>query len=170
MSQSKLYVHAALACVLLLAACAKTQAPPQGPVEVGVVVLQPQSAVLQTELPGRTSAIETSEVRPQVNGIIIDRKFIEGGLVKRGDVLYEIDPAPYAAALAQAQAQLANARAALTTAKLKADRYADLVKINAVSRQDDDDAAGRRRARPPPACSSFRPRCRPRRSTSATPG
>jgi membrane fusion protein (multidrug efflux system) len=140
LSQSKLYVHAALACTLWLAACAKAQPAPQGPAEVGIVVLQPQSAVLQTELPGRTSAIETSEVRPQVNGIIVDRKFTEGGLVKRGDVLYEIDPAPYAAALAQAQAQLANARAALTTAKLKADRYTDLVKINAVSKQDADDA------------------------------
>jgi membrane fusion protein (multidrug efflux system) len=140
LSQSKLYVHAALVFVLGLTACAKTQPPPSGPAEVGIVVIQPETAVLQTELPGRTSAIETSEVRPQVNGIIVDRKFVEGGLVKKGDVLYEIDPAPYAAALAQAQAQLANARAALTTAKLKADRYTDLVKINAVSKQDADDA------------------------------
>jgi membrane fusion protein (multidrug efflux system) len=105
-----------------------------------VIVLQPQTTLLQTELPGRTSAVETSEVRPQVGGIILDRKFTEGGLVKRGEVLYQIDPAPYQAALAQAQAQLANARAALTTAKLKSDRFADLVKINAVSKQDADDA------------------------------
>jgi len=79
-------------------------------------------------------------VRPQVNGIILSRPFIEGSTVRQGQVLYQIDPAPYRAAYAQAQAQLANAQAALTTAKLKADRYADLVKINAVSRQDYDDA------------------------------
>lgn len=106
-----------------------------------MVVLHPQVAALEAELPGRTSAFETSEVRPQVNGLIQARMFTEGSMVHRGQLLYQIDPATYRAAYAQAQAQLANARAVLTTAKLKADRYADLVKINAVSRQDADDAA-----------------------------
>jgi membrane fusion protein (multidrug efflux system) len=125
---------------LSLTACGKPKAPPQGPPEAGYVVLQPQVAALKVELPGRTSAIETSEVRPQVSGIVLSRLFTEGSDVHRGQVLYQIDPAPYRAALAQTQGQLANARATLTTAKLKADRYTDLVKINAVSRQEADDA------------------------------
>jgi membrane fusion protein (multidrug efflux system) len=128
----------ALAC--LLAGCGKPSPPAPAPPEVGVVVLQPQTAAIETELPGRTSAIETADVRPQVNGVILSRPFTEGSNVRRGQVLYQIDPAPYRAAYAQAQAQLVNAQAAQTTAKLKADRYDDLVKINAVSRQDDDDA------------------------------
>jgi membrane fusion protein (multidrug efflux system) len=95
---------------------------------------------LTAELPGRTAPYETSDVRPQVNGIIISRPFTEGSNVRAGQVLYQIDPAPYRAALDQARAQEANARANLATAKVKAERYADLVKINAVSRQDYDDA------------------------------
>jgi membrane fusion protein (multidrug efflux system) len=95
---------------------------------------------LTTELPGRTSPYETSDVRPQVNGILIGRPFVEGSVVRAGQLLYQIDPAPYRAALDQARAQEANAEANLATTKVKADRYADLVKINAVSRQDNDDA------------------------------
>lgn len=126
---------------LSLGACGKHQDQQQGgPVEAGVVVLQPQTTALTVELPGRTSAIETSDVRPQVSGIVQARLFTEGSNVRQGQVLYQIDPATYRAALAQAQGQLANARAGLTSAKLKAERYADLVKINAVSRQDADDA------------------------------
>jgi len=107
---------------------------------VGYVVVEPQSAVLTTELPGRTNAFLTSDVRPQVNGIIKSRLFLEGSNVHAGQVLYQIDPAPYQAAYDQAKALLANAQAAETTDKLKAERYADLVKINAVSKQDYDDA------------------------------
>jgi membrane fusion protein (multidrug efflux system) len=126
---------------LSLGACGKPKDQQQGgPVEAGVVVLQPQTTALTVELPGRTSAIETSDVRPQVSGIVQARLFTEGSDVRRGQVLYQIDPATYRAALAQAQGQLANARAGLTSARLKAERYADLVKINAVSRQDADDA------------------------------
>ena len=104
------------------------------------MVLQAQSANIQTELAGRTSAIETADVRPQVTGIILARPFTEGAQVSRGQVLYQIDPAPYQAALAVAQAQLANAQAVDRTAKLKSQRYDDLLKTNSVSRQDADDA------------------------------
>lgn len=110
------------------------------PPEVGVVTIEAQPVVLQTELPGRTSPYAISDVRPQVNGIIKERLFTEGSNVKAGQVLYQIDPAPYRAAYDQAKAQLANAQANLVTAQLKSDRYADLVKINAISRQDADDA------------------------------
>jgi membrane fusion protein (multidrug efflux system) len=104
------------------------------------VVVEPQSAVLTTELPGRTNAYQTSDVRPQVNGIIKARLFTEGSNVRAGQLLYQIDPAPYQAAYDQSKAVLANAQAAETTDRLKAQRYAELIKINAVSKQDYDDA------------------------------
>ncbi len=118
----------------------KPPPPPQGPPQVGVVTLQAQSVTRTTELPGRTSPTLSSDVRPQVNGLIKARLFVEGSNVRAGQVLYQIDPAPYQAALDQAKGTLANAQANLTTMRLQAQRYADLVKINAVSRQDNDNA------------------------------
>ena len=105
------------------------------------MVIRSEPVSLQTELPGRTNPFTVSEVRPQVSGIVLSREFQEGSNVRQGQVLYRIDPATYRAAVAQAQGQLANAEANLTTTRLRAERYADLVKINAVSRQDYDDAA-----------------------------
>ncbi|WP_240002352.1 efflux RND transporter periplasmic adaptor subunit [Oleisolibacter albus] len=113
---------------------------PQGPMEVGVVEIQPRRLDVTTELPGRTSAYRVAEVRPQVNGIIQKRLFQEGGLVKAGQQLYQIDPAPYEAALASARAQLAEAEANLKALQAKAERYKDLVKNSTVSRQSYDDA------------------------------
>jgi membrane fusion protein (multidrug efflux system) len=107
---------------------------------VSVVTIEAQPVTLDSELPGRTSPFETSDVRPQVNGIIKARLFKEGSNVRAGQLLYQIDPAPYRATYDQAMAQLASAKASLITAKLKAERYADMVKINAVSHQDADDA------------------------------
>ena len=136
----------------LLDACAKRSGgqggmggpggPGQGgpPPEVGVVTLRASSVTLTTELTGRTSPFETSDVRPQVGGIIIARPFTEGANVRAGQVLYRIDPAPYRAAYDQARAQLANAEANVITAQNKAQRYGELVKINGVSKQDYDDA------------------------------
>lgn len=112
----------------------------RGPAEVGVVTLQAEPVTLQTELPGRTTPFEVSDVRPQVGGVIKARLFTEGADVKAGQLLYQIDPAPYRAAYDQAAAQLAGADASLATAKAKAERYADLVKIKGVSQQDYDDA------------------------------
>ncbi len=113
---------------------------PQGPSPVGVMVMHVEPVALTTELSGRTASILVSDVRPQVGGLIKARLFTEGGLVKQGQALYQIDPAPFQAALAQAQGALANAQAGLTTARLKADRYKELVAINAVSKQANDDA------------------------------
>lgn len=132
-----------LAAVLALAACDSKQAgtpPPAGPVEVSVVTLETQRVALTTDLPGRTSAFRVAEVRPQVSGIVLKRLFEEGTEVKAGQQLYQIDPATYQAALQSAQADLAKARATLKSVEAKAARYADLVQINAVSRQDYDDA------------------------------
>jgi membrane fusion protein (multidrug efflux system) len=100
------------------------------------MTIQPQPVTLEADLPGRTIPYQVSDVRPQIGGIIQARLFEEGSDVHAGQLLYRIDPAPYQAAYDQAVAQLANARAVLGSAKLKAARYADMVKIAAVSRQD----------------------------------
>src|SRR6185503_4624400 len=96
---------------------------------------------LVIELAGRTTAYETSEVRPQVSGVIKARRFTEGSVVRQGQTLYEIDPSLYRAAVAQAQANLANAEAAQAAAEAKAARYKPLADIEAVSKQDYTDAA-----------------------------
>lgn len=107
---------------------------------VGYIVVKTEPVTLSTELPGRTSAYQSSDVRPQINGIIKSRLFKEGGDVRLGQPLYQIDPAPYRAAYDQAKAQLAGAEANLVTTQAKAQRYGELVKINGVARQDYDDA------------------------------
>jgi membrane fusion protein (multidrug efflux system) len=111
-----------------------------GPPEVGIVTLKAEPVELTTVLPGRTNPYAISDVRPQVSGIVQARMFVEGANVRAGQVLYQIDPAPYRAAYDQARAQLASAEASLATAKVKAERYGDLVKINGVAKQDYDDA------------------------------
>jgi membrane fusion protein, multidrug efflux system len=115
--------------------------PGGGTPEVGVVVLQGQRVAITTELPGRTSPYLMAEVRPQVNGIIQKRLFDEGTDVKAGDVLYQIDPAPYEASYANAKAALARAEANLPSIRSKVERYKELVEISAVSRQEYDDAS-----------------------------
>ncbi len=134
-----------LAGYLVLAGCGKQSAavvktPGTAP-EVGVVIVQPQRVALTTELAGRTSAYLIAEVRPQVGGIIQKRLFTEGADVKAGEVLYQIDPAAYQAAYNSAKAALSRTEANLIPARLKAERYKELVQINAVSQQDYDDAS-----------------------------
>ncbi|HSG61432.1 MAG TPA: efflux RND transporter periplasmic adaptor subunit, partial [Pseudomonadales bacterium] len=102
------------------------------------VAVQPQS--IQVELPGRSRAFLEAEVRPQVSGIITKRSFVEGGEVKQGESLYQIDSATYKAALVSAQADMARAQAGLASAKAKAARYQQLVTTNAISKQDFDEA------------------------------
>ncbi len=111
------------------------------PVEVGVVTVRPERAVLTTELPGRTTAYRIAEIRPQVNGIILERAFTEGSDVAAGGLLYRIDPAPYQAAYDQAKAALAMAEANLPAIRSRAERMKELVAIHAVGEQDADDAA-----------------------------
>jgi membrane fusion protein (multidrug efflux system) len=130
----------ACASALTLSACGGSQPPAPQPPAVGVVTLKVESAPLLNELPGRISAFETAEVRPQISGIIRRRLFQEGGFVQAGQMLYEIDDAPYRAALAQAQGSLARANAAIRSTGLQAQRYKDLAAINAVSKQEYDDA------------------------------
>ncbi|ORM64338.1 efflux transporter periplasmic adaptor subunit [Pantoea rodasii] len=128
--------------VMLVAACdqSSNQQAAATTTEVGVKTLQNESVTLDSQLAGRVTGSMTSEVRPQVEGIILKRLFTEGDEVKAGQVLYQIDPASYQASYDQALAQLKNAQALVKSSKLKAERYAALVKENGVSRQDADDA------------------------------
>lgn len=114
---------------------------PANPPEVGIIIVKPERVALSTELSGRTSAYLIAEVRPQVSGIIKKRLFTEGSDVKAGEVLYQIDPATYQAAYNNAKASLTRAEANVVPARLKAERYKELVKINAVSKQDYDDVS-----------------------------
>jgi membrane fusion protein, multidrug efflux system len=131
-----------LAGVTLAVGCGGAQAPPpSGPVEVAVVTVSSERVVLTTELPGRTAAFLIAEVRPQVNGIIQERRFVEGSTVSAGALLYQIDPAPYQAAYDQAKAALAIAEANLPAVRSRAERLKGLVEIRAAGQQDYDDAA-----------------------------
>jgi membrane fusion protein, multidrug efflux system len=109
--------------------------PPPGPTPVGVIIVAEQPVQLSTELPGRTSAYETSDVRPQVDGIVRARLFTEGEYVRAGQPLYRIDPIAYEAQAANARASVAKARAATIAADGQVRRYAELVKRDFVSKQ-----------------------------------
>jgi len=142
-----LFRYIALGAVLLnglwLIGCDRkieAQQAPKVP-EVAIVVIQPQRIELTTELPGRTSAYRISEIRPQVNGIIQKRLFQEGSDVKAGQLLYQIDPAPFQVAYDSAKASLGKSQANLPSIKLRVERYKELLVDRAVSQQDYDDAA-----------------------------
>lgn len=145
----------AVACALLgaaasLAGCggAKGGDRQKGPPEVGFVVVQPTAVPIVTRLGGRTVAFESSEVRPQVSGIVQKRLFTEGGMVRAGQPLFQIDPSLYQAAVNQAQANLQSARASAEAAGAKAERYRPLAAMQAVAQQDYADAlAAARQAR-----------------------
>jgi membrane fusion protein, multidrug efflux system len=123
---------------MLLASCSHKTPPPAPPApRVTVVTVQAQAVPFTTELPGRVTAYRTADVRPQVNGIILKRLFVEGSEVKAAQQLYQIDPAPYQAAYDSAVAAEASARSL-------AERYKPLVEANAVSKQDYDNAVATR--------------------------
>lgn len=143
---ARLPLLAALGGLILLPACddqpqqaaaASAQTPPP---PVTVVTIHRQPIPVTTELPGRTTAFREAAVRPQVNGVVQERLFTEGQPVQAGQSLYQIDPAPYRAALASAEAALARAEATAKSAELTANRYRRLVRAQAVSQQNLDDA------------------------------
>ena len=131
-------------CALgLLGACREAPKPAAAPPAVPEVVvrtLQAQTVPLRTELPGRTAPFMTAEVRPQVGGIIRRQPFTEGTQVKAGQVLYEIDPAPFQAAVSQQEGAVANAQATLNSTRALAERYKALLAHNGVSKQEYDNA------------------------------
>lgn len=116
------------------------QRPPQGPIAVSVMTIKEQPVEIQSELKGRLSAVSEAEVRPQVTGIIQTINAKDGASVKKGDVLYKIDPAVYKAAYNQSVAALNTVKADLFTAKNKFERYDALAAKKAISAQDADDA------------------------------
>jgi membrane fusion protein (multidrug efflux system) len=118
----------------------EAQQAPKVP-EVAIVTIQPQRIELTTELPGRTLAFRIAEIRPQVNGIIQKRLFQEGSDVKAGQLLYQINPAPFQVAYDSAKASLGKSKANLPSIKLRLERYKELLVDKAVSQQDYDDAA-----------------------------
>ena len=137
------------AAILILAGCSQSEAENErgqrGPVQVGFVVAQPTSVPVQSTLGGRTVAFESSEVRPQVSGLIRRRNFSEGAYVRQGQPLFQIDPSLYRAAVNEAQANVANARATLDAAQVRANRYRPLAEMEAVSKQEYTDAAAQAR-------------------------
>jgi membrane fusion protein (multidrug efflux system) len=139
-----------VAAALTVASCGKGDAQDggrgqRGPTQVGFVVVQPTSVPVQSSLGGRTVAFESSEVRPQVNGVIRRRYFTEGSYVRQGQPLYQIDPSLYRAAVNQAQANVAAARATADAAQVRAKRYKPLAEMEAISKQDYTDAAAQAR-------------------------
>lgn len=140
---------ACLAAAGLLAGCGKgPQARgPMPPPEVSVTTVSSQRLPIISELPGRIDPVRVAEVRARVAGILLHRVFEEGSNVKAGQVLFEIDPAPFKASLESAEASLAKARAAAFQARTLANRYKSLLAADGVSRQDYDNAeAGARQA------------------------
>ncbi len=117
----------------------------RGPAQVGYVVVQQTRVPLVTELPGRTVAYRSSEVRPQVSGVIQKRFFEEGSIVRQGQPLYQIDPSLYRAAVNEAAASVASAQATAEAARVRADRFRPLAEIEAVSKQDYTDAVATQR-------------------------
>ena len=127
----------------LLAACGQKPADGAGPgggapppAEVGVITVEPRAVGLATELPGRLEASRIAQVRARVAGVVLKRVFKEGSDVKAGQLLFQIDPAPYRASAASAQAALARAQANLAQASALAERYKPLLDANAISKQD----------------------------------
>jgi membrane fusion protein (multidrug efflux system) len=130
-----------LAAAGMLVSCSRHQAPPPPPKpDVAVIVVATKPVVLTTELPGRTYAYRIAEIRPQVSGVIQKRLFTEGADVKAGQELYQIDPAPFQAALDNARAALGRAQANLPAVETRVQRYKEALADKAVSRQDYDDA------------------------------
>ena len=138
---------ALLTVALTLAACGSgagdsAKGGRGGPTKVGYMVASITTVPLPTQLGGRVVAYETSEVRPQVNGLVRARYFQEGSVVRKGQPLYRIDPSLYEAAVNQAQANVTSAQATAEAARVKANRYRPLAEMEAVSKQDYTDAAG----------------------------
>lgn len=137
-----------LMATVSLAACSNKNDKDQSqrpPAQVGYIVADQSSVPVAVTLNGRTVAFETSEVRPQVSGVILRRFFTEGGLVKAGQPLFEIDPRLYRAQVNQAQANLASAKATADAAIVRANRYRPLAEMEAVSKQDYTDALAQAR-------------------------
>ena len=143
---------AILGAALLTAACGRSgsqsgggRGGPKGPIAVGYVVVQQGNAPILQDLPARVNAYQVSDVRPQVNGVILHRLFREGSIVRQGQTLYQIDPSIYQAQASQASANLQSARANAEAARALAARYKPLVEQQAIAKQDYTNAVAQAR-------------------------
>ena len=139
----RLLAIAGLPLLLGLVACQDPPAPKArpAPVEVGVVTVRAQDAPLQLDLPGRLSASQLADIRPQVGGLVVRRLFTEGSAVKAGQPLYQLDTSALDADRARAAAALQKAEAQRAAARVKAARDAELQRIDVISREAADDSA-----------------------------
>jgi membrane fusion protein (multidrug efflux system) len=132
--------------IFLLPACGKQEAGGPAPPTIEVVNVLQQDVPVYHEFVGTTDGLVNAKVRAQVEGYLIKRDYKEGSYVKKGQVLFEIDPRPFQAALEQAKGQLAQNQGNYFTAKTTLQKVLPLAKLNAVSRQDRDNAIGQERA------------------------
>jgi membrane fusion protein (multidrug efflux system) len=131
-----------LSSFFLMGCKQQQQASPPPPIpEVTTVTAEPSQIALTTELPGRTSAYRVAQIRPQISGLLLKRLFTEGFDVEAGQVLYQIDPAPFEAVLGNARAALGRAEAKLPAVRSRTERYKELLADKAVSQQEYDDTA-----------------------------
>src|SRR5699024_863265 len=135
-----LWLTASIAITLSACGSDSQEAATPPPPEVGFITIKPHTVTLETELPGRTASYKTAEVRPQVNGIIEERLFNEGELVKKGQALYRIDKRVYAAQDATARANLERAKTQLNIQEVRHERLEKLRDRNAVSQQEFDES------------------------------
>ena len=141
LQQSKLFIFITASWIILTGCEEKVKTNIQAPtVEVGVITIQEQAIALQQELTGRVKAKLISEVRPQINGIITKQLFTEGSFVNQGEILYQIDSASYQASFFQAKASLESAKVDAKNAKIKSQRYEELLKFDGTSKQEAEDA------------------------------
>ena len=141
LQQSKLFIFITASWIILTGCEEKIKTNIQSPtIEVGVITIQEQAIALQQELTGRVKAKLVSEVRPQIGGIITKQLFTEGSFVNQGEILYQIDSASYQASFFQAKASLESAKVDAKNAKIKSQRYEELLKFDGTSKQEAEDA------------------------------
>ena len=136
-------IFALVLAAILAAGCGPAGGPPGGfpPAQVSVMKVEPKTLPVSFEYTGQTLGSREIEVRARVTGILLTRNFVEGGPVAKGQSLFTIDPAPFAAALARAEADVAGAEARLGQARRNAARLKPLYAEKAVSQKEYDDAA-----------------------------
>ncbi len=125
---------------VFLNGCDSDQPAPKNIQQVGTITIKPETIESTYQLAGRTVASEISQVRPQVNGVVIEQLFKEGTQVSKGQPLYKIDSSLYRDGVDEAAGNLALAKATVNSARLQAERYKELIKVNGVSQQELDNA------------------------------
>jgi membrane fusion protein (multidrug efflux system) len=143
MGGARKYILPFIGLAVLLGGCGKTEAPPPQAPEVTVITVAPQDTPVTFEFVGSTASSQQVEVRARVDGFLEERLYIEGTIVRLGDVMFKMDAKPFQAQLDAAQGALAEQEAKLWTAQANLKRVKPLAAANAVSKKELDDAQGR---------------------------